>query len=1218
MSGEGEVTVADAAAEAAEDPQGGEDEGEVEIPELEEDEIQERMGYIPDENEKLDGVGEFFVNATNMVRMGLKDNDEQEEGRKYVYVKKQEALDECAKFGFQSDWNDHRDLIKKYPHEDIILVRDPERVYGQNYAWGYNGAGYKTLHSRIQEQRQAVIDAHIAEFQREAGGAGGEGGGAEGEDEEENVVVEDRPITPRPWHSESALKHFEEVDSFTVKASRPLLRVSISKKRRLFGAPWKFIDFGDNVQGVKQNRSEQYVIVKKRELDIGVQAVPQTTERAAQTTWNRSINASCQYNATDFLHKNTDDESEEENKKLVDFLHKFGFVVEEALQQNETFDIYHDELAHLGDDDLGIGSKSQSNMREIRNLHDLTFSKNKRITSIAWVPGSNDLIAISCVDNLSFDERIELSGRAQTAVVMIWSLADSIHPQAALESQAEVNTLSFWPSDRQFLLGGCLTGQVVVWKLDAVALGSASDKRRQMIEADKTHGVPKLGFLKMSEIEFSHSRVVTDIQWFPEGVEFDRRKGLQTKPGLESHRFFLTASGDGQLLVWNWAETKEKMLDLKDDASRKEMVWVPYASVQISRRDSGCEMSLSSIRLATPEEGEERATTKLWAATEDGEVALIDWGAKAEEGQKPEYVKKVLDFARTWRPSVAFERSPFFPDIFLHVTDWNFFLWKERGDLWKESSDNDTAPLFQSPTPMAPFTCGTWSTARPCVLFIGRMDGQLEIWDFADQSHRSSLFHSVASVALSSIAFQSPTSVKPSAPKQHAGGLKVPGTGNALSQGNGPLLLSSAVGNKKKDTNPVEVALQQMAIGDENGNLHVLELPKSMKKAIQNEQKVMRLFLEREAERCKYQIRRATELEKMKEEHDRMMLMQSDQDDGAADPNSEQEALRALQEEYEGLERLFREELGLPQEKGADGGMTPGGAAIGGGATLTDVPDHELAINEDLRRMTWAKAESIAREADRRVEQLGSAYDVMATENSSLKTRNDVLSDRLSALERDVTTLRASLNDKAISENALKADVVSLDTASTRLRSENDVLARENVRLQAEVDRLTICRPCSPCSPYRKTVVSTITDPVCVSPSLRTSPSLTITTPALCTSPCATACATTICTAPSRCERIEWPVFQMSRHLLSASPFAHISKSFRCSRLGIERIELDFYPCGAAGAPLSAGTVFVRWATGEFRHDFPFLREEISSLEDCANIQLDLFSCSRYGKTLVA
>mmetsp|Transcript_55167 Transcript_55167/g.107901 ORF Transcript_55167/g.107901 Transcript_55167/m.107901 type:complete len:323 (+) Transcript_55167:182-1150(+) len=306
---------------------------------------------------------------------------------------------------------------------------------------------------------------------------------------------------------------------------------------------------------------------------------------------------------------------------------------------------------------------------------------------------------------------------------------------------------------------------------------------------------------------------------------------------------------------------------------------------------------------------------------------------------------------------------------------------------------------------------------------------------------------------------------------------------------------------------------------------------------------------------------------------------------------------------------------------------------------------HELAINEDLRRMTWAKAESIAREADRRVEQLGSAYDVMATENSSLKTRNDVLSDRLSALERDVTTLRASLNDKAISENALKADVVSLDTASTRLRSENDVLARENVRLQAEVDRLTICRPCSPCSPYRKTVVSTITDPVCVSPSLRTSPSLTITTPALCTSPCATACATTICTAPSRCERIEWPVFQMSRHLLSASPFAHISKSFRCSRLGIERIELDFYPCGAAGAPLSAGTVFVRmprgctvsfrlsigckqtpvvchtftgWATGEFRHDFPFLREEISSLEDCANIQLDLFSCSRYGKTLVA
>uniref|UniRef100_A0A0G4I9J7 Uncharacterized protein n=1 Tax=Chromera velia CCMP2878 TaxID=1169474 RepID=A0A0G4I9J7_9ALVE len=70
---------------------------------------------------------------------------------------------------------------EKYPLEEIILVRDPERVYGQNYAWGHNVAGYENLHSRIQKQRQAVIDAHIAEFQREAGEGAGEGGGVEGE-----------------------------------------------------------------------------------------------------------------------------------------------------------------------------------------------------------------------------------------------------------------------------------------------------------------------------------------------------------------------------------------------------------------------------------------------------------------------------------------------------------------------------------------------------------------------------------------------------------------------------------------------------------------------------------------------------------------------------------------------------------------------------------------------------------------------------------------------------------------------------------------------------------------------------------------------------------------------------------------------------------------------------------------------------------------------------
>jgi hypothetical protein len=50
-------------------------------------------------------------------------------------------------------------------------------------------------------------------------------------------------------------------------------------------------------------------------------------------------------------------------------------------------------------------------------------------------------------------------------------------------------------------------------------------------------------------------------------------------------------------------------------------------------------------------------------------------------------------------------------------------------------------------------TCGAFSPIRPAIIFIGKADGRLDIWDFGDQSHKESLSHNVSSQRLTIITY---------------------------------------------------------------------------------------------------------------------------------------------------------------------------------------------------------------------------------------------------------------------------------------------------------------------------------------------------------------------------------------------------------------------------------------------------------------------------------
>lgn len=84
------------------------------------------------------------------------------------------------------------------------------------------------------------------------------------------------------------------------------------------------------------------------------------------------------------------------------------------------------------------------------------------------------------------------------------------------------------------------------------------------------------------------------------------------------------------------------------------------------------------------------------------------------------------------------ERSPFLPGYFLSIGG-------ENSGIWREDAER---VIFGLPAYGTYATCGRWSTTRPSVLFIGKADGVVDIWDFSERSDAPVFSKSVSSCGI--------------------------------------------------------------------------------------------------------------------------------------------------------------------------------------------------------------------------------------------------------------------------------------------------------------------------------------------------------------------------------------------------------------------------------------------------------------------------------------
>ena len=139
------------------------------------------------------------------------------------------------------------------------------------------------------------------------------------------------------------------------------------------------------------------------------------------------------------------------------------------------------------------------------------------------------------------------------------------------------------------------------------------------------------------------------------------------------------------------------------------------------------------------EYNQEAGPMKYLVGTEQGFVIL----ANKRPGKAVEIQTKYgFDTGKHHGPVYSIQRNPAQNKVFMSVGDWSAKIWTE--DL--------PTPIMQTRYHSAYLTDGCWSTSRPGLFYLTRIDGFLDVWDFFYRQNEVAYTHKVGDCALSSIA----------------------------------------------------------------------------------------------------------------------------------------------------------------------------------------------------------------------------------------------------------------------------------------------------------------------------------------------------------------------------------------------------------------------------------------------------------------------------------
>ncbi|XP_067997278.1 dynein axonemal intermediate chain 3 isoform X1 [Melanerpes formicivorus] len=730
----------------------------------------------------------------------------------FKLIKKEDIIQDLNTRAAISDFHPVKKVVLEYPGEELLVVFDANFQYGQNF--------YLVASEEAKENLLKSQPPENEELKEEENGEG---------------TLEVQPYKPpvhKPWVSLGSEK---EVEEESVKESAPKIKYMVSQVRRNFGAPIEFTDrnasctAGSYVEYTSYQ--DQTFSIKMLEKDMGVQMIPKIREASTQTRWTYPKNAATQY----FPRQLSNEERESlSSKKLEEFLTSVHLRMEIALQQNEIMNAFFDDWKALAEDESSSGGKPNIYLKAYQSFTD---PKNRTISCICWHPTIYGIIAVSPREQLSYEEQVSLSDKSllPQSVIVLWSFSDPMHPQLMLECPEDIYCFQFNPSDPNIIAGGCINGQVVLWDIseheEKLQNGKtvANDTELSLVQVEQSSPeLPLVKYCALSSREHSHTETVTDIHCLP-----DYFHGVRTNGALENKAQtsvqLVTCSSDCSVLFWDipaiefLQQPSPEKISILDTSKPLALCWKPlmkinlydsgidtvYRTTRISLRELHCHyktsekpQSLDILELLNTDRPEmntssnnlevlESISTGFFVGTEDGDIFYSDWKGEIDnDAAKPVSEKHNQMYTIHTETIKTLQKSPFFKDIFLSIGGRNFAIWKEGVTI---------GPVLQSSCSAGRNTAGHWSLTRPGVFFIGRDDGYIQTWDLMNKIYEPSHVHNVSNSAI--------TFIRPwiASPMQHF-----------------------------------------LAVSDDLGVLHVLELSHTLSYPLRNERANVLDYFERE------------------------------------------------------------------------------------------------------------------------------------------------------------------------------------------------------------------------------------------------------------------------------------------------------------------------------------------------------------------------------------
>ena len=515
------------------------------------------------------------------------------------------------------------------------------------------------------------------------------------------------------------------------------------------------------------------------------------------------------------------------------------------------------------------------------------------------MPDAKGVVAVACTDRASLDEQIDMDGKVRTSHILIWNFKDPIHPQLVLEAPYDIHSFRFNPQNSDMLVAGTASGQLLMYDLGPAKDRAAKREKASTGKGAATDAVGKDDKMAVkhtlaSSIEASHKRQVADVKWL------DANREIETKPKNAGHvlaaptttdgvsQQFVSVAADGLILFWD--------VRVKKEDKNGGFLWTPVWRVHLSSPEAGGDLcglqaclrrrsNAPAPAVENPKEGEDEGgegkteaappedlswQSELTVGTEDGQLVHATW--VLPEADEASYIKSASK--AHYGPTVAVERSPFFEDCVLTVGDWTFSLFMAAAQQ----------PLVKSCFAPTYLTCGRFSPTRPGVIITARADGCLDVWDLVDRSHQPSLQHNVGPEALTALEFWG------------------------------------------------DAGLQLLAVGDKQGTLHILEIPRTLRRPLPNEKGLVEGLLTREMSRVGYMTTRLAFREKE--------LAVKEAEDEARAAEEAEAAAKAAAAEAAAREAAEAEAQALVE---GDGAALAGAAEEGDGAASKLSKEEEAA-----------------------------------------------------------------------------------------------------------------------------------------------------------------------------------------------------------------------------------------------------------------------------------